>query len=285
MLFHLVRVAGDNDFVGAEAQCVLLLVRRGGEDNDVGSKRVSKFYRHVAEPAETNHADFLAFSDAPVAHRRVRRDSSTKERRGSGEFEIGRDAQNEALIDYDAFGVAAVGKTSEMFVWRVEREDHVRTELFKASFAVRAGAVRVDHAADRSEIARLVLGHCRADFGDTPDNLMTWDDRVVRGHELAPLVAHRMKIRVADAAEQDFDLHVAVSWIAPRNFGGRQSRCWTGSGVSLRVVRSWMHVSTWFSQLISQHNLTPRCRKKWTGFTGLIRINHRAKEINCGSNF
>src|SRR6266498_4004214 len=251
MLFHLVRIAGDNDFVGAEAQCVL----------------------------------FLALANAPVAHRRVRRDSSAKQRRGSGGFEIGWDAQHEMFIDYDAFRVAAVGHASEVLVRRVEGEDHVRAELFKASFAVRAGAVRIDHAADRSEIAGLVLGHCRADFGDTPDNLMTWDNRVVRGHELAPLVAHRMKIRVADATEQDFDLHVAVSWIAPRNFGGRQSRCWTGSGVSFRVVRSWMHVSTWFSQLISQYNLTPRCRKKWTGFTGLIRINRRAKEINCPSNF
>src|SRR5207249_5065475 len=100
VFLHLVGVAGDNDFVGAEAQCVLLLVRRGGEDNDVGSKRVSKFYRHVAEPAETNDADFLALANAPVAHRRVRRDARAKERRGSGEFEIGRDAQNEALIDY-----------------------------------------------------------------------------------------------------------------------------------------------------------------------------------------
>src|SRR5436309_13108505 len=114
MPFHLVRVPGDNDFVGAEAQCVLLLVRRGGENNDVGSKRVSKFYRHVAEPTETNHADFLAFADAPVAHRRVRRDSSAKQRRGSGGFEIRRDPQNEALLDSDAFGSAAVGNTSEL---------------------------------------------------------------------------------------------------------------------------------------------------------------------------
>src|SRR5438093_5769792 len=269
MLFHLVRISGDNDFVGAEAQCVLLLVRRGGENNDVGSKRVSKCYHHVTEPAETNDADFLALPNAPVAHRRVRRDARAKQRRGSGGFEIGRDAQNEMFIDYDAFRVAAVGHASEVLVRRVEGEDHVRAELLQASFAVWACTVRVDHAADRSEIAGLVLGHRRADFGYAPDNLMTWDNRVVRGHELAPLVAHRMKIGVADAAKEDFDLHVAVGWIAPRNFSGRQSRCWTGSGVSLRVVRSWMHVSTWFSQLISQHNLTPRCRKKWTGFTGL----------------
>src|SRR5207249_487721 len=203
VLFHLVGVARDNDFVGAKAERVLFLVRRGGEDNDVGSERVSKFYRHVAEPAETNHADFLALANAPVAHRRVRGDSSAKQRRGSGGIEIGWDPQNEMFIDYDAFGVATISYASEMFVRRIEREDHVRAELFQASFALRARAVRVDHAAHRSEIARLVLGHRRANFGDTPNNLMTWDNRVVRGHELAPLVAHRMKIRVADTTEQD----------------------------------------------------------------------------------
>jgi hypothetical protein len=31
-----------------------------------------------------------------------------------------------------------------------------------------------------------------------------------------------MKIGVANAAEQDFDLHVAVSWIATLDLGGGQ---------------------------------------------------------------
>src|SRR5437016_5198034 len=123
MLFHLVRVAGDNDFVGAEAQRVLLLVRRGGKHNDMGSEGVSKFYRHVTKPAQTNHADFLALADAPVAHRRVRRDAGTKERRSSGEFEIGCNAQNEMFIDYDAFRVTTIGHVSKMLVWRVKGED------------------------------------------------------------------------------------------------------------------------------------------------------------------
>ena len=88
VLLHLVRIARDNDFVGAEAERVLLLVRRRREDDDVGFERVSKFYGHVTEPAETNHADFFALADAPVAHRRVRCNSSTKQRCGSFEFEI-----------------------------------------------------------------------------------------------------------------------------------------------------------------------------------------------------
>src|SRR5437773_339848 len=175
---------------------------------------MSKFYRHVAESAETDHANFLALGDAPMMHGRVRRDAGTEQRCGSSDIEVGGDAQNEMFIDDDAFGVAAVGHASEVLVRRVKGEDHVRAELFKASLALRAGSVRVDHAADCGKIPGLVLGNRRADLGDTPDDLMTGDDRVIRRHELAPLVADRMEIGVADAAKQDFDLHIAVSWIA-----------------------------------------------------------------------
>jgi len=36
-----------------------------------------------------------------------------------------------------------------------------------------------------------------------------------------PLVPDRMEIGVADAAEENFDLHVAVSWIATIDFKWR----------------------------------------------------------------
>ena len=109
VLLHLVGVAGDDDLVGAEAQRVFLLVRRGGEDDDVGAERVGELHAHVAEPAETDDADLLALGDAPVAQRRVGRDAGAEQRRGPGEVEVGRDAQDEALVDDDAVGVAAVG--------------------------------------------------------------------------------------------------------------------------------------------------------------------------------
>src|SRR6266516_643962 len=186
---------------------------------------MSKLHGHVAQSAKTDYANFLALGDAPMMHGRVCRDPSTKKWRGSGKIKIGGDAQDEAFVNDDAFGVAAVGHASEVFVRRVEGENHVRTELLKASLALRAGAVRIDHAPDRSEIARLVLGNCRADFGYAADDLMAGDNRVIRGHELAPLVANRMEIGVTDAAKQDFNLHVAVTWIATNNLSGRQRRC------------------------------------------------------------
>ena len=51
-------------------------------------------------------------------------------------------------------------------------EGQVRAELLKARLALGAGAVRVDQAADRGEVAGLELGDCRADLGDTADDLM-----------------------------------------------------------------------------------------------------------------
>jgi hypothetical protein len=48
VLLHLAGIAGDDDFVGAEAERVLLLAGRGGEDDDVGSKRPSELHAHVA---------------------------------------------------------------------------------------------------------------------------------------------------------------------------------------------------------------------------------------------
>src|SRR6266566_9496774 len=212
-----------------------------GQNDDVRSERVSKFYRHVAKSAEADHANFLALGDAPMMHRRVGRDPGAKQRRGSSEIKVGWEAQNEVFIDDDAFGVTAVGDASEVLVRRIEGKDHVRAELLETSLALCAGAVRIDHAADRGEIPGLVLGDCRPDLDNTADDLVAGDNRIIRGHELAPLVADRMEIGVADAAEEDLDLHVPVSWIATVDFSGGQPRCRSRSGVRLRVVGSWMH--------------------------------------------
>ena len=120
----------------------------------------------------------------------------------------------------------------------VEGEGHVRAELLEAGLALGAGAVRVDHAADRGEVAGLELGDGRADLGDAADDLMARDDRVDGGHDAAPLVADLVEIGVADAAEEDFDLHVVFGWIAPRDRGGGQRRCRAGGGVGFRVVHA-----------------------------------------------
>src|SRR5450755_2062525 len=155
----------------------------------MGSQRMSELHAHVTKAAETNHASFLAFANAPVAHGRIGGDASAEERRGPGEAEVGGDSQNETFIDDDAIGVATVGNSSQMLVRGVERKRQVRTEILKPSLAAGAGAVRVDQATNGGEVARLVLRNRRACLGDTPDDLVTRDNRVGSGHELAPLVA------------------------------------------------------------------------------------------------
>jgi len=73
---------------------------------------------------------------------------------------LGGDAENEAFIDDNAIGVPTVGDASKVLVRRVEGERQVRAELLKASFALWARTVGIDQAANRSEVAELVLGNC-----------------------------------------------------------------------------------------------------------------------------
>ena len=193
----------------------------------------------MAQSAETDHANFLVPGDAPAAHGRVGGDSGAEERRRPGEIEVGRDAQDKTIVDDHAIGVATIGDAPEVLVRGAEGEGHVRAELLKAGLALGAGAVRVDHAADRGEVAGLELGDCGADPGDTADDLMAGDAGVDGGHEAAPLVTDMVEIGVADAAEQDFDLNVVCGWIAPRDRGGGKRRCRTRRGVSFGVVHGY----------------------------------------------
>jgi hypothetical protein len=52
VLIHLVGVTGNNNFVRAKAECVVLLVRRGGEYDGVSAECVSELHSHVTKPAE-----------------------------------------------------------------------------------------------------------------------------------------------------------------------------------------------------------------------------------------
>src|SRR5262245_34233061 len=92
MLAHLLHIVGNNNLVGAKAKSIILLVRRSGKDNDVGSKGMSKLHCHVAQSAKTNNADLFALRNPPAAHGRVCCDPCAEERRGSGGIEVGREA-------------------------------------------------------------------------------------------------------------------------------------------------------------------------------------------------
>jgi hypothetical protein len=170
-----------------------------------------------------------------VSHGRVCCDSGAQERRYSGEIEIGRDAKDKVLFDDDAVRVTTVGDTSKVHVRRVVGKSHVGAELLKTSLTFRAGTVGVNQAADRSKVARLEFGNCRADLGDTANYLMAWCAGIYGGHH-APLITDLMEVRVADTTKKDIDLNVVFARIAPRDHCWGKRRCCTCSGISLRVV-------------------------------------------------
>lgn len=88
------------------------------------------------------------------------------------------------FFDDYALGVATIGDASEVHVWGVVGEDHVRAELLKASLALWAGAVGVYHATDSGEVTGLEFGDCRTDLRDTADDLMAWDTWINCGHDV-----------------------------------------------------------------------------------------------------
>ena len=144
--------------------------------------------------------------------------------------------EHESLVDDDAVGVAAVGNAAGVLVGEVVGKGEVGAELLQALLALGAGAVGVDHAADGGEVAGLEFGYGGADFGDAADDLVAGNAGVDGGHHAAPLIARLVKVGVADAAEENLDLHIVLGWIAPRDRGGCKRRCRTGSGVSFCVV-------------------------------------------------
>ena len=86
------------------------------------SKRMGKLDSHMPQPTEADHADFLALDVAPAAHRRICCDPSAKQRCNPGKIKVRGDAQNEALIDDDTFGVSTISDAPEVFVRGVESE-------------------------------------------------------------------------------------------------------------------------------------------------------------------
>ena len=71
--------------------------------------------------------------------------------------------------------------------------------MLEVTFAIWAGAVGVDHATNRDEIACLVLGNGRTDLGYTADDLVTRNNRILGR---PPVATNYMDIGMADPAIQ-----------------------------------------------------------------------------------
>src|SRR3954464_4081739 len=197
-----------------------------------------ELYRHMTQPAETDYPNFLAFAHFPAAHRRVGCDSGTQQRRRPGQRKVRGNAQHESLVHDDAVGVAAIGHTSEVLVGGIKSQRQVRAELLEASPALGTRTVRVDHAPDRRDVTFLEFSNRTADVCDTAYDFMSRNNRVHRGIEFAPLISYRVKIRVADPAIQDFNLHVVFSCVTSLDRGRRQRGSRAGRRISFCLVHA-----------------------------------------------
>ena len=65
---------------------------------------------------------------------------------------------------------------------------------------------------------------------------MTWDAGVNGGHDAAPLIARLVKIGVADATEENFDLDVVFGGIAALDGCGSKGRSGAGNGIGFCFV-------------------------------------------------
>src|SRR2546423_13784473 len=117
------------------------LVRGRREERDPGAERVREFYPHMPETAEADDAHLVSLANLPMAQRRVSRDPGAQQRRGRREVELVGNAENEILVDDDAFRVSAVSDAAGLFVFAVVGEDWARVvaELFQIGAAIGAG--------------------------------------------------------------------------------------------------------------------------------------------------
>src|ERR1041385_8862563 len=112
------------------------------------------------------------------------------------------------LFDYDTIRIATIGNSSKMQIWRVVGEGHMWTVLLKTGLTLLAVTIRVNHAANCSNVAGLELGDCGADLSDTANDLASRNARIHSWHSSTPLTTNGMEVRVAYAAEKDFNLNV-----------------------------------------------------------------------------
>src|SRR5262249_53655493 len=124
-----------------------------------------------------------------------------------------RNVQDESLVDNDTVRISPVSDTAEMFVGKIVSECEIWTELLETCLALRACAVRIDYATNRTQIADLKLRNARPNFRNASHGFGAGNTGIHGRHRFAPLVAGRMQIGVANAAEKNLELHVLLGRI------------------------------------------------------------------------
>ena len=173
--------------------------------------------------------------------RGVGRDAGAKQGCGTGQIKDWRDTKHETFIHDDALRIAAVGDRGRaVLVGGIVGKRGMSTELLLIGMALGAVMVGIDQTADADNIAHLVLCYSRAAACHLSNDLVPWNAWIDRRHNATPLVTCRVKIGMTDPAEEDLDLHIAVSRIAAWNNDGGEGRVDRWVGVSFGLIhRVW----------------------------------------------
>ncbi len=192
------------------------------------AESMGKLHAHVPQAAKSDNSDFLALANFPVPQRRISRDAGAQQRGNPGRIEFLGNAQDEGLVNHDAFRIAAVGDAAENI-------------LFFTSLATGADAAGTHHAAYRREVALFEFLDGAANLDDAAHDFMARDAGIHRWHCFLPLVACLMQIRVANAAIKNLDLHVlrarsAAGDAVPRK---RSGRAMCGKSLGRKTCGRW----------------------------------------------
>ena len=209
-LLHRFLVAHHDDFVGTEVvEDLVLLLRRGGQRDDVGAQRLGGLDGEVAEAADARDADAVAHLDAPMLHRLVGGDARAQDRRGFLGLQSVGDLHHEFLAHDDAVRIAAVAVGAVGVGGAVVGGGEALGAgaiLLLARGAIGAFLAAIHHAADADLVALGEFLDALADLGDGADDLVAGDAGI---NAVLPVVVHLVKVRVAHAAVRNLDRDLA----------------------------------------------------------------------------
>src|SRR5436309_10871758 len=148
------RLLRGDEMLRTQRRRVSFLVARRAENRYIRTHRSRQLHRHVAQTAQTDDGDLVAWLAPELAKRRICGYASAHQRSSLSRVQHFRDTQHITLINNNVCRVASVGPRLRVLVEAVKRERHtLLTEHLVARPALRADAARIDEAAHPDQLA------------------------------------------------------------------------------------------------------------------------------------